>query len=262
MFVVQLIKLFAERGEQCLVLFVKLLLVAVHFDAALLLKLEEGALMLTPHPLVARHLLVHFLLHVLLLLLGHDRRCPNGGEVVCVVATGRGQTTQREPLLTDAAGTTDYRTALVGAGQRGTATDATRVTHQAERSRRIRAVSVLAAYQCGSAQPRAVAHRRRVNTDGAGSAVGGIEAGGRQSASRRHRRPPLRDGRDTAGRAALRAGTDTCRLNTLLRRDTIALAAVTAAQRLVLPFAVANRALRFTRVHHQDLFHLAVVEVV
>ena len=40
--------------------------------------------MVPPEPLVARHLLVHVLLHVLLLLPLHDRRRPDGGEVLRV----------------------------------------------------------------------------------------------------------------------------------------------------------------------------------
>ena len=38
--------------------------------------------MFAPHPLVARHLFVHFLLHVFLLLLGDDRRSSDGSKMI------------------------------------------------------------------------------------------------------------------------------------------------------------------------------------
>ena len=83
---VQLFQFLAEGSEQRLVLFVKHLLVPVHFDAALLFQFEESTLMLPPHPLVSGHLFVHLFLHVLLLLFGNDRRRPNCGEVIRVHA--------------------------------------------------------------------------------------------------------------------------------------------------------------------------------
>lgn len=58
---------------------------SLHLELALLLELEQGPLVLAAHPLVAGHLLVHLLLHVLLLLLGHDARRADGGEVVSSV---------------------------------------------------------------------------------------------------------------------------------------------------------------------------------
>jgi hypothetical protein len=42
-------------------------------------------MVLSPHPLVAAHLLVHLLLHVFLLLLRYNRRCPNGSEIIRAV---------------------------------------------------------------------------------------------------------------------------------------------------------------------------------
>ena len=80
----QLLQLFGELGQQLFVLLVQQLLVLLHLVSAGLLQLGQGRLVVSPQSLVPRHLLVHLLLQVLLLLSLDDGGCPDGGKVLGV----------------------------------------------------------------------------------------------------------------------------------------------------------------------------------
>ena len=80
----KLLQLLRELSEELLVLLVQHLLVFLHLLPARLLQLGQGGLMVPPEPLVAGHLLVHFLLEMFLLLPLHYRGRPDRGKVLRV----------------------------------------------------------------------------------------------------------------------------------------------------------------------------------
>lgn len=237
----QLLQLPREVVQQKVVLLVQSALVRFHLDLALLLELQQCRLMLASHPLVARHLLVHVLLHVLLLLLGDDARGSDGGEVVRSVFVQCVDCRLRGVIVMSTAVYLLLDVLVLPGGSR-------RLQHHL-----LRVVVMMVAVSdvlrgVGVYVLRLLVMRRNRRRD----AMTG--------------RVPVQDAllvtarlNGTARRVLTARDNPANRLHAVLRRDAVALAAVAADLIVRRVVSVAHVALRLAVVHHENLLHLTII---
>lgn len=238
----QLLQLPGEVVQEEIIFFVQSALVSIHFYLALLFELQQGRLMLASHPLVARHLLVHVFLQMFLLLLRNDAGRTDGCKVVGTVLIESVDCRLGGVVVMTAA----VHLLLLVQVLKFSRWPRLLLHHQLLRMMVVVVAIAHSGVRVHVLRLRVVRRNRRWDSMA--------------------RRIPMQIALllgtrlNGAARRILTAGNDAAnRLHAVLRRDAIALAAVTADLVVGRVVGVANVALGLAVINHENLLHLSVV---